>query len=290
MQDKEIAFPFAKINIGLRVCERRPSDGYHILQTLFFPIDWRDALEIIPEGDKGQCKIIQTGITIDGNPEDNLCVRAYRLLQSRFPELPGCTIHLEKRIPFGAGLGGGSSDGAYTLLLLRKLFQLPIDDEGLAQLAAALGADCAFFIRCNDYSLSSMQAQYCEGIGSELVPFKFSLHGKYIVVVKPPFGVSTREAYSNVSPQWPATPLEDQLFLPLDQWKENIGNDFEHSVFPLHQDLNTVKESLYSHGAVYAAMSGSGSACFGIFDHEPDSDVAHWFGDGYIAKVTKALI
>jgi len=131
MNDKVIAFPNAKINIGLFVCRRRPEDGYHILQTLFYPIDWRDALEILPEGEAGHCRLVQTGIAIGGDPEQNLCVKAYRRLQNLFPTLPGCCIHLEKRVPFGAGLGGGSSDGAYTLLLLRRLFDLPLTDNEL---------------------------------------------------------------------------------------------------------------------------------------------------------------
>ena len=278
MKDKEIAFPNAKINLGLFVCQRRPEDGYHILQTLFYPIAWLDALEILPEGGIGQCRLVQTGIAIGGDPEQNLCVKAYRRLQRLFPNLPGCAIHLEKRVPFGAGLGGGSSDGAYTLLLLRQLFDLPLSDDDLVREAAAMGADCAFFVRCaflpNAAPLAN--AQYCEGIGHELTPHPLSLRGKHIVVVKPPFGVSTKEAYSNVHPAWPAVSLDELLKLPLGQWRETIRNDFEASVFPLHPELASAKKTLYDHGAIYAAMSGSGSALFGIFDDAP-SDVENWF-------------
>lgn len=298
-----IVFPNAKINLGLFVCKKRPEDGYHILQTLFYPIDWRDALEILPEGEPGHCRMVQTGIVIDGDPEQNLCVKAYRRLQRIFPDLPGCCIHLEKRVPFGAGLGGGSSDGAYTLLLLRELFQLNISDEDLEHEAAAMGADCAFFVRCNFLNTQSTQqttqnpklktqnstAQYCEGIGHEMEPHPLSLKGKYIVIVKPPFGVSTKEAYSNVHPAWPATPLNELLNLPLDQWKNCVRNDFEDSVFPLHPELSDVKQKFYDHGALYASMSGSGSACFGIFD-TPQPDCESWFGDGFQAKCTEALV
>lgn len=281
MKDKEIAFPNAKINLGLFVCKKRPEDGYHILQTLFYPIDWRDALEILPAGDPGQCSMVQTGITIDGDPEQNLCVKAYRRLQRLFPDLPGVEMHLEKRVPFGAGLGGGSSDGAQALLLLRKLFDLPLSDADLEREAAAMGADCAFFCREG--------AQYCEGIGSEMEPYPLSLKGKYIVVVKPPFGVSTKEAYSNVHPQWPDVSLFELLKQPLSAWKDSVRNDFEDSVFPLHPELAAIKQAFYDHGAVYASMSGSGSALFGIFDARPTSTDG-WFPDGYVAKITDALV
>lgn len=273
IHDKEIAFPQAKLNLGLLVTRKR-QDGYHILQTLFYPLDWRDALEIIPDQPVGVCRMVQTGILIDGDPEQNLCVKAYRRLQRLFPELPGVTMHLEKRIPFGAGLGGGSSDGSHALLLLRKLFDLPISDADLEKEAAAMGADCAFFCRTG--------AQYCEGVGHELEPYDFSLAGKYIVVVKPPFGVSTKEAYSGVHPVMPEVSLKEQLKLPLTEWRGRIVNDFEQSVFPLHPELAEVKETLYQHGAIYASMSGSGSAMFGIFDQP--QDVAGWFGEGYDAR------
>lgn len=292
-----ITFPNAKINLGLFVCKKRPEDGYHILQTLFYPIDWRDALEILPEGETGHCRMVQTGITIDGDPEQNLCVKAYRRLQKLFPDIPGCCIRLEKRIPFGAGLGGGSSDGAYTLLMLRELFKLPISNADLEREAAAMGADCAFFVRCNPMALedtkdnlpTSLSAQYCEGIGSEMEPHTLSLKGKYIVVVKPPFGVSTKEAYSNVHPVWPQTPLNELLQLPVEQWKDCIKNDFEDSVFPLHAPLSIVKQALYDHGAIYASMSGSGSALFGIFDHRPEG-ADQWFEEGYQTSVAEAMI
>jgi len=298
-----VLFPEAKINIGLFVTRRR-EDGYHILQTLFYPIDWCDALEILPQKTNtddthailtkdGKVRWHQTGITVDCDPEQNLCVKAYRLLQERFPDLSAVEMHLEKQIPFGAGLGGGSSDGAHTLLILRHLFKLDINDESLESMAARMGADCAFFCRCGNKLNTAnnggkMQAQYCEGIGHELQPHQLSLKGKYIVIVKPPFGVSTREAYSGVHPVAPATSLNLLLKRPLNEWKDCIHNDFEDSVFPLHPQLAEAKEILYSHGAIYASMSGSGSALFGIYENE-QPDCASWFEEKYLARGHWAL-
>ena len=293
--DKEILFPEAKINLGLFVTRKR-EDGYHILQTLFYPIDWRDALEILPleKETPGTVRFFQTGITVDCDPELNLCVKAYRLLQTRYPELPGVSIHLDKEIPFGAGLGGGSSDGAHALLMLRKLFDLPVSNADLEAMAAKMGADCAFFCRCaNQYNTynddGTLTAQYCEGIGHELEYHPLSLKGKYMIIVKPPFGVSTKEAYSNVHPAIPATDLCELLNLPLSDWKNCIRNDFEDSVVPLHPELQQVKDTLYAHGAIYASMSGSGSALFGIFDSE-QAECQSWFGEGYVARGHWALV
>jgi 4-diphosphocytidyl-2-C-methyl-D-erythritol kinase len=293
MFDKEIAFPNAKINLGLFVCRKRPEDGYHILQTLFYPIDWRDALEILPEGEPGHCRMVQTGIAIGGDPEQNLCVKAYRRLQKLVPDLPGVAIHLEKRVPFGAGLGGGSSDGAYTLLLLRNMFRLNLTDEQLEHEAAAMGADCAFFCRCRFLPNEQEHvnaAQYCEGVGSEMEPYPISLKGHWLVVVKPPFGVSTKEAYSNVHPAWPETSLYELLRQPAETWRDCVRNDFEDSVFPHHPELADIKQALYDHGAVYASMSGSGSALFGLFSRKPEGNVADWFPEGYQARCGECLI
>ena len=292
--DKEILFPEAKINLGLFVTRKR-EDGYHILQTLFYPIDWRDALEILPLNEKpGTVQFKQTGIVVDCNPELNLCVKAYRLLQNKIPDLPAVSMHLEKQIPFGAGLGGGSSDGAHALLMIRKIFELPVSDQELESMAARMGADCAFFCRCaNQYNTNNnegqLSAQYCEGVGHELVYHPLSLKGKFLVIVKPPFGVSTKEAYSNVHPVQPDTDLCELLNLPIEEWKNCIKNDFEDSVFPLHPELQRVKDILYAHGAIYASMSGSGSALFGIFNEE-QQDCQLWFEKGYIARSHAALV
>jgi len=301
-----ILFPEAKINIGLFVTRRR-EDGYHILQTLFYPIDWCDALEVIVRSDNGtesntqaiettdgKVRWFQTGLQVDCDPEQNLCVKAYRMLQDRFPELPPIDMHLEKRVPFGAGLGGGSSDGAHALLLLRQMFKLDISDQDLEEMASHMGADCAFFCRCGNQCNTSdnagkMVAQYCEGIGHELQPHPLSLKGKYIVVVKPPFGVSTRVAYSGIIPVKPERPLDELLELPIEQWRNAVHNDFEKSVFPLYPALADAKQKLYDHGAIYASMSGSGSALFGIFDNE-QADCTTWFDKEYQIKGHWALV
>jgi len=207
-------------------------------------------------------------------------MRAYRLLQERYPDLPPVEMHLEKQIPFGAGLGGGSSDGSHALLMLREMFGLDISDADLEGQASRMGADCAFFCRTG--------AQYCEGVGHELQPHPLSLRGKYLVVVKPPFGVSTREAYSGVHPQVPAIDLDRLLQRPIEEWHDTIHNDFEDSVFPLYPQLAETKQALYDHGARYASMSGSGSALFGIFDTE-QADCAEWFPEGYQARGHWAL-
>lgn len=289
-----ILFPQAKLNIGLFVTKRR-EDGYHILQTLFYPIDWCDALEIIPiAGEVNNVVWVQGGIQVDCDPEQNLCVKAYRLLQQRYNELPSVEMHLDKHIPFGAGLGGGSSDGAHALLMLRRLFDLDISNADLEALAARMGADCAFFCRCgnglntadND---NAMQAQYCEGVGHELQPHSLSLKGKYIVVVKPPFGVSTREAYSGVHPVMPTVSLDVLLQRPIEAWRDCVHNDFEDSVFPLYPELARIKQELYDRGALYASMSGSGSAMFAIFDSE-QHDCATWFGTEYQTRGHWALV
>ena len=298
-----ILFPEAKINIGLNVIRRR-EDGYHILQTLFYPIDWCDALEIIPMSERAgsyykntkdnRIHWYQTGITVDCDPEQNLCVKAYRLLQGKFPELPPVEMHLEKQIPFGAGLGGGSSDGSHTLLMLRELFKLHVSDEELESMAARLGADCAFFCRCGNTmntanNHGTMQAQYCEGIGHELVPHTLSLKGKYFIIVKPPFGVSTREAYSGVHPNCPIESLDIMLNREIYEWKDCIHNDFEESVFPLYPQLGKIKQTLYNKGAIYSSMSGSGSALFGIFEDE-QPDCTTWFDKKYIVRGHWALV
>lgn len=264
-----ITFPNAKINIGLYVTSRRP-DGYHNLETLFYPIELRDILEIVPA--KGeQTTLTVTGIAVDGDTEQNLVMRAYRLLQSTY-NLPAVDIHLHKVIPFGAGLGGGSADAAYALTMLRDMFDLPLNDDDLAKLAARLGADCPFFI----YN----RPLIATGIGDCFTSTSFSLKGKYIVLVKPSIAVSTAEAYAHVTPQTPQTPLAEGLTTPIEQWKECISNDFEKSVFPTHPRIGAIKQRLYDMGALYASMSGSGSSVFGIFD--TDGNYTDAFADCFV--------
>ena len=264
-----ITFPNAKINIGLYVTSRRP-DGYHNLETLFYPIELRDILEIVPaKGDDTTLTV--TGIAVDGDVEKNLVMRAYRLLESEY-NLPAVEIHLHKVIPFGAGLGGGSADAAYALVMLRDIFKLPLSDDELAQRAARLGADCPFFI----YN----RPLIATGIGDCFTSTDFSLKGRYIVLVKPSIAVSTAEAYAHVTPQTPQTPLAEGLARPIEQWKECVSNDFEKSVFPAHPRIAAIKQRLYDLGAVHASMSGSGSSVFGIFD-KPSNDIVD-FADCFV--------
>ena len=262
-----IVFPNAKINIGLQVTERRP-DGYHNLDTVFYPIPLHDALEVIvAEGADYDCRLHISGITIDGDPENNLVVRAYRLLAADYA-LPPVDAYLHKHIPMGAGLGGGSADGSYMLRLLNEMFSLGISTAKLEAYATQLGADCPFFITSTPV--------YATGIGNEFHPIHLDLSGWYLVVVKPDVFVSTKEAYSMVTPAKPAVTLNEKIIRPLNEWKETISNDFEKGIFARHPELAGIKDKLYALGAHYAAMSGSGSALFGLFA-QPLSNVEEQF-------------
>ena len=262
-----ITFPNAKINIGLQVTERRP-DGYHNLDTVFYPIPLYDALEVIEaKGAEYDCRLHLSGVEIAGDPDTNLVVRAYRLLAANYP-LPSVDIYLHKHIPTGAGLGGGSADASFMLRLLNEMYSLHISDEQLEIYAAQLGADCPFFITCTPV--------YATGIGNEFHPITLDLAGLYLVVVKPDVFVSTKEAYSMVIPEKPAVTLDKKTALPIAEWRDTISNDFEKGIFALHPELQGIKDRLYELGAVYAAMSGSGSALFGLFT-EPVEDIETYF-------------
>lgn len=251
-----ITFPNAKINLGLRITERRP-DGYHNLETIFYPIHLEDALEVVPLKDnKQEYDLKITGTPIDGTPEDNLVVRAYRLLKQDF-DLPPIHIYMYKHIPLGAGLGGGSSDAAFMIKLLNEKFALGMTTGQMEAYASRLGADCAFFIQDRPVLAT--------GIGNEFTPIDLSLKGMYIVLVKPSVSVSTREAYAGVTPQRPDVPLTTQIRRPIEEWRDCIANDFEPSVFRAYPEIAAIKDKLYDMGAVYASMSGSGSTVYGIF-------------------------
>lgn len=261
-----ITFPIAKINLGLNVVEKRP-DGYHNLQTVFYPVPIKDALEVMVMDEKFpseyDCDLKVTNIAIDGDEQRNLVVRAYQLLKQDFPNLPRIHTHLWKGIPTQAGMGGGSSDCAYMLLLLNQLFQLGLTDEQLIQYAAKLGADCAFFILSRPC--------YAEGIGEKLRPIDLSLSGYHIAVVRPDIPVPTKEAFSRIHPHYPAQSCRDIVLQPVETWHETLVNDFEESVFALYPEIGAIKQQLYDMGATYAAMSGSGSALFGLFKEQPGS-------------------
>ena len=261
-----ITFPCAKINLGLNIVSKRP-DGYHNLETVFYPIPLTDALEIKYMDEKfpseSPCDLKITGNDIDCNEEDNLVIKAYQLLAADF-QLPRVHAHLVKRIPTQAGLGGGSSDAAYMIRLLDERFRLNIGIPEMERYAAKLGADCAFFITADP--------SYAEGIGDVLMPVDVpgaGLGGYYLAVVKPSVAVSTRDAYAAIVPKTPAKCCRDIVRQPIETWKDELVNDFEAPIFAMHPELATIKQSLYDAGAVYAAMSGSGSALFGIFREQP---------------------
>lgn len=261
-----ITFPCAKINLGLNIVSKRP-DGYHNLETVFYPIPLTDALEIKYMDEKfpseSPCDLKITGNDIDCNEEDNLVIKAYQLLAADF-QLPRVHAHLVKRIPTQAGLGGGSSDAAYMIRLLDERFRLNIGIPEMERYAAKLGADCAFFITADP--------SYAEGIGDVLMPVDVpgaGLGGYYLAVVKPSIAVSTRDAYAAIVPKTPAKCCRDIVRQPIETWKDELVNDFEAPIFAMHPELAAIKQSLYDAGAVYAAMSGSGSALFGIFREQP---------------------
>lgn len=261
-----ITFPCAKINLGLNIVSKRP-DGYHNLETVFYPIPLTDALEIKYMDEKfpseSPCDLKITGNDVDCNEDDNLVIKAYQLLAADF-QLPRVHAHLVKRIPTQAGLGGGSSDAAYMIRLLDERFRLNIGIPEMERYAAKLGADCAFFITADP--------SYAEGIGDVLMPVDVpgaGLGGYYLAVVKPSVAVSTRDAYAAIVPKTPAKCCRDIVRQPIETWKDELVNDFEAPIFAMHPELAAIKQSLYDAGAVYAAMSGSGSALFGIFREQP---------------------
>ena len=257
-----VVFPNAKINIGLFVTRRR-EDGYHDIETVFYPLGLSDVLEITPaDGPGGQCDFVSTGLPVDCDPADNLVVKAYCLLADERP-MPAVHAHLHKVIPHGAGLGGGSSDAAFMLRGLNRLFCLGLTSEQLEERAARLGSDCAFFVRD--------EAVFAHGRGELMEPLPLSLEGYRLGLVKPDRGVSTAEAYRGIRPAPAAMDLRDLCRLPVEQWRERVRNDFEATVMPLLPEIGEVKRRLYAMGAVFAAMTGSGSAVFGLFRGEvPD--------------------
>lgn len=257
--------PIAKINLGLNVVERRP-DGYHNLETVFYPVPVCDALEVFEMDTRFpsqvNCDLKVTNITIEGDEQRNLVVRAYNLLKQDFPDLPRVHAHLYKGIPTQAGMGGGSSDCGFMITLLNKMFGLGLTDEQMINYAARLGADCAFFILNHPC--------YAKGIGEQLQPIALDLSGWYLAIVRPAIPVSTKEAFSLITPQHPKKNCLDIVMQPLESWRYELTNDFEKSVFTIHPEIGSIKDRLYEMGATYAAMSGSGSSLFGLF-REPVS-------------------
>ena len=259
-----INFPIAKINLGLNVVSKR-DDGYHTLETVFYPVPIKDALEVFPMEDgfpsDVRCDLKVTNLFIDGDEQKNLVVKAYNMIAHDY-ELPRVHVHLYKHIPTQAGMGGGSSNCAYMIRLLNEMFSLGMSDEKMIGYAARLGADCAFFIKA--------QPAYAEGIGEKLQPISIDLSGCKMLVVRPNIPVSTKEAFSLITPQVPKKNCLDIVRQPIETWKDELVNDFERSVFAIHPEIGRLKEMMYEQGAVYAAMSGSGSSVFGLFSDTPD--------------------
>lgn len=251
-----------KINLGLDILRRR-EDGFHDLETVMIPVT--ELYDVITVERADEVEFVQTGIVVDCPPEKNLCLRAYNLVRSRY-DLPPVRITLDKRVPFGAGLGGGSSDASMVIRALNEEFKLEMSVREMVEMAAALGSDTAFFIE--------NRVQLCTGRGEIMQPIDLDLSGLWLVVIKPPFGVSTAEAYSGVRPSVPSRSLVDRLADDRSTWQEQIVNGFEPHIFTAHPRLAELKQTLLDSGALYAAMSGSGSALFGLFESKPTVEFA----------------
>lgn len=266
-----IVYPHSKINLGLHVIRKR-DDGFHELETVLYPLDLCDALEIIPAPD-GKTEFTSTGVPIPGETNDNLCVKAWMLLHSDH-YLPHVKIHLHKKIPVGAGLGGGSSDAAFSLKVFNDLFNLKLSDEKLQLYAQKLGSDCSFFL--------GNSPAFATGKGEILTPYPFLLKGYSLVLVKPDVHVSTADAYAGITPKQPENPLKEILSLPPEKWKDLLINDFEETIFRKSPEPAEIKFHLYDMGAVYACMSGSGSSVFGIFRGKPPENTKERFAQSFV--------
>jgi 4-diphosphocytidyl-2-C-methyl-D-erythritol kinase len=249
-----VFFPNCKINLGLKILRRR-EDGYHDLETVFYPLPVKDALEIVRSE---QALFTATGISIPGDPSGNLCWKAFHLIKRDFPDLPPISIHLHKHIPIGAGLGGGSADGAQMLLLLDKRFNLQLSRERLLEYASQLGSDCPFFI-LNTPCIGG-------GRGERLEPIGLDLSGYSFVIVDPGIHISTARAFSLCVPEAGGKPVKEVIGQPIGTWAQELKNDFEEPVFRQYPALRPVKDQLYASGALYASLTGSGSGFFGIFN------------------------
>jgi 4-diphosphocytidyl-2-C-methyl-D-erythritol kinase len=260
-----ILFPKAKINLGLQVVSKR-DDGFHNIESVFYPIDLTDILEVVPSSNEG-IELQISGLLPDGDVSDNLVSKAYRAVASQ-REIPGVKVHLHKHIPMGAGLGGGSSDAASMVKTLNLLFDLNMSDSLMRDIVSPLGSDCAFFIE-------SIPA-FASGRGEVLEPLNLDLSNYHIGLIHPQVHVSTKDAYAGISVKPTVFDLKKLAQLPIDQWKDHVKNDFEDSVFKKYPTIEKAKKHLYDLGAVYASMSGSGSTCFGLFEKQFDDSEIHW--------------
>jgi 4-diphosphocytidyl-2-C-methyl-D-erythritol kinase len=269
-----ILFPNCKINLGLNILSKR-EDGFHDLATVFYPVPITDAIEIIPAPASSKpINFTSTGIAVDGREEDNICTKAYHLLKKDSPDLPTIAMHLHKSIPLGAGLGGGSADGAFTLQLLNKKFRLNISNESLSKYALLLGSDCPFFI--------INKPCFATGRGEIVKEIVLDLSDYQIILVNPGIHINTGWAFSQIKPGLPAQSIESIIQQPITSWRSDLRNDFENPVFEKYPAIKEIKEILYKNGAIYAAMSGSGSSVFGIF---PKRDIpAITFPEAYFVR------
>ncbi|OYU55231.1 MAG: 4-(cytidine 5'-diphospho)-2-C-methyl-D-erythritol kinase [Chitinophagaceae bacterium BSSC1] len=253
-----VLFPNCKINLGLHITRKR-EDGYHDLETVFYPIGIKDVLEIIHTPNPEQAfSFSSSGLAIQGNPTDNLCAKAYQLLKKDFPQIPSIQMHLHKQIPMGAGLGGGSADGAFALKLLNQLFHLGISEEQLILYALELGSDCPFFI-INQACIGKGRGELLERLTLDLSQYKF-------LIVNPGIHIGTGWAFAQITPKPVAHPLHELINQPITTWKDSLSNDFEAPVMAAYPEIAQIKNALYQEGALYASMSGSGSTLYGIFE------------------------
>lgn len=274
-----VIFPNCKINLGLNIIRKR-DDGYHDLETVFYPLDICDALEIITTSDMQPAQFSFTGLNINGSENDNLCIKAYKLLKKDFPKLPPVKMHLHKAVPVGAGLGGGSANAAFTLLLLNKKFQLNLSTHQLINYASQLGSDCAFFI--------VNKPCFAQGRGEILQSINLNLSSYRFLIVNPGIHISTGWAFSKIQPAVPAQSLLKIIEQPLETWKDSLTNDFEKPLMQYYPQLKLLKENLYNLGALYAGMSGSGSTFFGVYPQTKEIDTTI-FPQDYFVKLVNGL-
>ncbi len=267
-----IVFPNCKINLGLHILNKR-EDGFHNIETVFYPVAIKDALEII-SSNTATITFTQTGLTVNGNTADNICVKAYHLLKKDFPQLPGINMHLHKAIPMGAGLGGGSADGAFALQLLNTKFELQLTKQQLIHYALQLGSDCPFFI--------INKPSYATGRGEALKEITLDLSAFKIALINPGIHINTGWAFGQLQPTVPQKNIQQIIQQPITTWQQELKNDFESPVFSAHPSIKKIKADLYALGAEYAAMSGSGSTVFGIFN--TTVSLQQFLQQGYFAK------
>lgn len=269
-----ICFPNAKINLGLNVVSKRV-DGYHNIETVFYPIALKDALEVLPSNDRKAYRLFETGIETNSKPQNNLVVKAL-LLANKHKNIPNIDIHLLKNIPPGAGLGGGSSNAASILKLINKTYSLGLTNDELRQFALKIGADCPFFI--------DNKPAFASNIGDKLDEINLSLDNYYFVLIKPAIAVSTKVAYELIIPNKPEVSLMEIVKKPIEEWKQFMHNDFEIPLTKKHPIIKKIKRCLYNNGAVYASMSGSGPSVYGFFIDRPNKSLFDNFPNYFIWK------